>query len=295
MTNEAQNSIALHSTPSAVGQISLLLAAEIVAPEVVGIMARILITGCRGGMGLDVACRLLKRGHRVYATVHKENSVDELRSVLTSFGENFVVDKLDVTEANDINKVDEWDIDVLINNAAIGDSGPLAEIDPQRISAVFETNVFSALRLTQKVLSQMIAKGEGRIVFMGSMAGLIPMPFYAPYAMTKSALESVASSLRTELKPFGIKVILINPGGYNTGFNQKNLAKKYEWMDVNGLYKDHMGYVREAGERLVKREVQDTQSIAKQVVKAVEARRPKRRYVAPRWEWVFLPLVRRFG
>ena len=118
----------------------------------------------------------------------------------------------------------------------------------------------------------MIAKGGGRIVFMGSMAGLIPMPFYAPYAMTKSALESVAFSLRTELKPFGIKVIVINPGGYNTGFNEKNLAKKYEWMDVNGLYKDHMAYVREAGERLVKRELQDTQSIAKQVVKAVEAR-----------------------
>ena len=124
MTNEAQNSIALHSTPSAVGQISLLQAAEIVAPEAIGIMARILITGCRGGIGLDVACRLLKRGHSVYATVHREASVDELRSVLTSFGENFVVDKLDVTEANDINKVDEWDIDVLINNAAIGDSGP---------------------------------------------------------------------------------------------------------------------------------------------------------------------------
>jgi len=258
-------------------------------------MASILITGCRGGIGLDVACRLLKRGHTVYATVHKESSVDELRTVLPLFGENFVVDKLDVTVVNDINKVDQWDIDVLINNAAIGDSGPLAEIDPQRISAVFATNLFSTLRLTQKVLPKMIAKGRGRIVFMGSMAGLIPMPFYAPYAMTKSALESVASSLRTELKPFGIKVILINPGGYHTGFNQKNLAKKYEWMDINGLYKDHLAYVREAGEQLIKRELQDTRSIAKQVVKAVESRQPKRRYVAPKWEWTFLPLVRWFG
>ncbi len=258
-------------------------------------MARVLITGCRGGIGRDVACRLLKRGHRVYATVHREAAVEELRSVLKSFGDNFLVGKLDVTEASDINKVDAWDIDVLINNAAIGDSGPLVEIDPQRIRAVFETNVFSALRLTQKVVPKMIARGGGRIVFMGSMAGLIPMPFYAPYAMTKSALESVASSLRTELKPFGIKVIIINPGGYNTGFNQKNLAKKYEWMDVNGLYKDHMGYVSEAGERLMKRELQDTQSIAKQVVKAIESRRPKRRYVAPKWEWIFLPLVRWFG
>jgi len=99
-------------------------------------MASILITGCRGGIGLDVACRLLKRGHRVYATVHLEDSVDELRTVLKSFGENFVVDKLDVTADNDINKVDAWDVDVLVNNAAIGDSGPLAEIDPTRLSGI---------------------------------------------------------------------------------------------------------------------------------------------------------------
>jgi short-subunit dehydrogenase len=258
-------------------------------------MASILITGCRGGIGLDVACRLLKRGHRVYATVHRETSVDELRSVLISFGENFVVDKLDVTQSKDIDKVDAWDIDVLVNNAAIGDSGPLSEIDPDRVNAVFETNVFSTLRLTQKILPQMIAKEGGRIVLMGSMAGLIPTPFYAPYAMTKFALESVAFSLRTELKPFGIKVIVINPGAYNTGFNERNLAKKYEWMNANGLYKDHMAYVRQEEETLMKRELQSTQSIAKQVVRAVEAPRPKRRYVAPKWEWVFLPLVRRFG
>lgn len=257
-------------------------------------MASILITGCRGGIGLDVACRLLKRGHKVYATVHRETSVNDVRTVLRSFGENFVVDKLDVTEASDVDKVDNWDIDVLINNAAIGDSGPLAEIDSEKVKAVFETNVFSTLRLTQKVLPKLIAKGEGRIVLMGSMAGLVSTPFYAPYGMTKFALESIAFSLRTELKPFGIKVVIINPGPYNTGFNEF-MRQKYEWMDANGLYKDHMGYVRRQEESIRKRELQSTQSIAKQVVKAVESRRPKRRYVAPKWEWVFLPLLRRFG
>src|SRR5674536_326286 len=105
-------------------------------------MASVLITGCRGGIGLDVACRLLKRGHTVYATVHMEESVDELRSVLASFGENFVVDKLDVTEPNDIKKVDGWDLDVLINNAAIGDSGPLAEIDPEELPPCLRPTCF---------------------------------------------------------------------------------------------------------------------------------------------------------
>ena len=137
-------------------------------------MASILITGCKGGIGLDVACRLLKRGHKVFATVHREVSINDARTVLKSFGDNFVVDKLDVTDASDVNKVDNWDINVLINNAAIGDSGPLAEIDPQRVKAVFQTNVFSTLRLTQKVVRKLIANGEGRIIFMGSMAGTIP-------------------------------------------------------------------------------------------------------------------------
>ncbi len=258
-------------------------------------MASVLITGCRGGIGFDVACRLLKRGHAVYATVHREASVTDVRTALRSCGESVVVDKLDITEASDVDKVDNWDFDVLINNAAIGDSGPLAEIDLERVRAVCETNVFSTLGLTQRVVPKLIAKGKGRIVFMGSMAGLVPAPFYAPYGMTKSALESVASSLRTELKPFGIKVIIVNPGTYNTGFNERFMPQKYEWMGEQSLYKDRMAYVRQQEERVMKRELPSTRSIARQVVKAVEARWPRRRYVAPKWEWVVLPLARRFG
>ncbi len=257
-------------------------------------MVNVLITGCRGGIGLDAACRLLKRGHTVYATVHREASIDYVRTVLTSCGKHVVVEKLDITEARDIAKTDAWDIDVLINNAALGDSGPLAEIDLQRVRTVCETNVFSTLRLTQRVVPRLIAKRKGKIIFMGSMAGLAPTPFYAPYGMTKFALENIASSLRTELKPFGIKVIIINPGVYKTGFNERFMSYKYEWMGEQSLYKDRMAYVRRRGEWPLKLELPSTWTIARQVVKAVEARWPKRRYVAPEWQWVFLPLARRF-
>jgi short-subunit dehydrogenase len=258
-------------------------------------MANVLITGCRsGGIGLDVGCKLLKRGHKVYATVQFENLVDDTRAVLKPYGENFVVEKLDITNADDINKTDAWDIDVLIHNAALGDSGPLAEIPPERIRATFETNVVSALRLTQRVLPKMIAKGDGRIVFMGSMGGLIPTPFYAPYNITKFALECVGFNLRTELKPFGIKVVMINPGATRTGFDKRNIDKKYEWMDKNSLYKDHMDYIRKYDERPLKY-TQNINNVSKQVVKAVEARHPKRRYVAPLYQWIMLPMMRRFG
>ncbi|HYA32871.1 MAG TPA: SDR family oxidoreductase [Candidatus Bathyarchaeia archaeon] len=257
-------------------------------------MSKVLITGCRNGIALDVACRLLKRGHTVYATVHRAVSVNDVRAALRSYGEDFVVDSLDITKPSDIDKVDNWDVDVLVNNAAIGDSGPLAEIDLRRIAATFDTNVFSALRLTQKVIPKLIENGRGRIIFMGSMAGTVPTPFYAPYGMTKFALESVASSLRTELKPFGIKVIIINPGVYRTGFNESFMSRKYEWMDAQSLYKDHMAYVRRA-DWVMKLGLPSTWSIARQVVRAVEARWPRRRYIAPAWEWVFLPIFRWFG
>jgi hypothetical protein len=93
----------------------------------------------------------------------------------------------------------------------------------------------------------------------------------------------------------GIKVIIINPGGYNTGFNEQFMRQKYEWMNSDSLYTDHMTYVRQEEERIIKRELKSTAGIAKQVVKAVEAQRPKRRYVAPKWEWVALPLFRWVG
>jgi NAD(P)-dependent dehydrogenase (short-subunit alcohol dehydrogenase family) len=96
------------------------------------------------------------------------------------------------------------------------------------------------------------------------------------------------------LKPFGIKVIIINPGVYKTGFNESLMSQKYEWMGAQSLYKDHMAYMRRK-EWVLKLELPGTWSIARQVVKAVESRWPRRRYVAPRWGWAFLPLLRWFG
>ncbi len=256
-------------------------------------MARVLITGCRSGIGLDAAKRMLRRGHFIYATVHREESVLDVRSALEPHG-SAIVEKLDITQAPDREKANAWDIDVLINNAAIGDSGPLAEIDVQRIRNTCETNVFATLALSQTLVRKFLCQGHGRLLFVGSMAGHIPTPFLAPYAVTKFALENIVSSLRTELKPFGIPVVMINPGSYNTGFNEKNIDRKYEWMDMNGIYNDHMGEIKRAEAMVLKMELKNTASIAQQIVKAVESPRPKRKYVAPWYQWIFLPLARRF-
>lgn len=263
-------------------------------------MASVLITGARRGFGLDVAKRLAANGHRVYATVHSASSVDELRRVLSAYGDRIQVEKLDITDASDRAKAATWDIDVLVNNAAIGDSGPLLEIDVSRVRKVFETNLHATLELTQAVVRQMIHRGKtngrGRVVFLGSMAGLIPTPYLAPYAMTKFAMESLAFCLRAELKPFGIPVSMINAGAYDTGFNKENVARKYDWLSPDSLYKNHLVAIKKAeGDVVLNFEVQDTTSITRKIVHAVEAKRPRKRYAAPWWQWMAVSISRLIG
>lgn len=258
-------------------------------------MSNILITGCRGGIGLAAAVRLLKLGHKVYATVHREDSVPEVKKTVEPFGKNAIVEKLDITIVEDREKAAAWDIDVLINNAGIGDSGPLMEIDVQKIRDVFETNVIAAIELTQLAGKKMMLKGNGRIVIIGSMYGLSPTPFLAPYGMSKFALEDVAFSLRKELQPFGIYVVMVNPGAYDTGFNKKNINKKNKWMNENSLYKNNMGFIKKCDDTLIKLEVQNVDGIAKKVVKAAVANKPKHRYAAPWWQWIMIPFVRKFS
>lgn len=257
-------------------------------------MACILITGCRGGIGLDVAKRLLALGHTVFATVHFTHTVKELQKELQEFGDLAIVEKLDVLDASDSAKVLDWKIDILINNAAIGDSGPLAEIPVEKLKVVFETNVFAGIALAQLCIPHMKEQGHGKIIFLSSLAGLMPTYFLAPYGMTKYAIENAGLSLRQELKPFGIDVTLINPGGYHTGFNQKNFAAKDAWFDKEGMYKDHLDQVNMAEKAVSIFEQKTTASIAKKIVKAVQARKMKRRYSSPYYQWFFVSLARRF-
>lgn len=258
-------------------------------------MSRILITGCRGGFGFGAAFKLAEKGHFIYATVHREESVAEVKKKLEPFAKNTLVEKLDITLSNDREKILDWDIDVLVNNAGIGDSGPVIEMDVQKIKDVLETNVFSALELTQLAVKKMIAKGSGRIVIVGSMYGLLPTPFLVPYGMSKFALENLGYSMRVELKPFGIPVVMVNPGAYNTGFNKKNIEKKYEWMNLNGLYKDHLKTIKKTEEQLIDLQVQNIEGIVEQLVKACTDKKPKKRYKAPYWQWMLLPLGRSLG
>jgi short-subunit dehydrogenase len=127
--------------------------------------------------------------------------------------------KLDVTDADDVGGVGEIDPDVLINNAGFGVMAPLSHVPLERLKAGFEVNVFGMVAMSQAAIPGMKAKGAGRIINMSSIAGVMSGPMTAPYAMTKHAVEAFSTALRDEVAPYGIDVTKLNPGPYNTGFN----------------------------------------------------------------------------
>ena len=251
----------------------------------------ILITGAGTGIGKDAAKSLLARGHTVYATTYSEAEAESLRSEL---GPSARVFKLDITNAEDREKIATLGLDVLVNNAAQNLSGSLAEVKIDRVRRLFEVNLFSALELTQIAIRSMITRGGGTVIFMSSITGRVPEPFVMPYSMTKFAISAAAAGLREEMKELGkgIHVSVVEPGPYNTGFNQKLVGSQFEHIEKEGsmFSREQIEARKKASDaRLRWLEVGSTESIVRKIVAAAEASNPKLRYVAP---WTFALLVR---
>jgi NAD(P)-dependent dehydrogenase (short-subunit alcohol dehydrogenase family) len=199
---------------------------------------RILISGAGSGFGELAAIGLAKAGHDVIVGAQIWPQVTQLRLKADGLGlKTLRVEKLDILDSYDVRNASKWDIDVLVNNAAIGISGPASEIPLELLRRSFDTNFFAPLDLTQKVVRRWVdEKRTGKIVFVSSIGGLIAVPFGAPYATTKHAMEALAGSMKAELEPFGIQVQVINPGGYLTGFNETEAESSSHWMDDRANY-----------------------------------------------------------
>jgi len=193
----------------------------------------ILITGAGSGFGEAAGIGLAQKGHHVIATAQISPQVAALRRRATDLGLlNLRVEKLDLLDPYDIARAQTWDIDVLWNNAGIGESGPVSEIPLDLVRRNYEVNVFKPLELTQGFIRQWIAAGKkGKIVFTSSMGGLFTPAGWGTYVSTKHALESMAEALQQELAPFGIKVQTINPGPYLTGYNETMADTAFRWLD----------------------------------------------------------------
>jgi short-subunit dehydrogenase len=258
----------------------------------------ILITGAGSGIGKDAAFALCKKGHRVIATTQTDEQSKILLDECELLNLDIEVFVLNITLPSDRQKIAIYDLDVLINNAGIGESGSLAEIDINRVRNNFEVNVFCAFELSQIALSKMFLNNKGTVLFVSSLAGRIALPFLGPYCMTKFALSAGAETMRNEIHRVrkNVHISLIEPGGYHTGFNQVNIAKKYDWMNAQSIFFPILDKIKKEEERqFAFTEVKSTASIVAKIVKAAEAKRPKLRYSAPWWQAYGVQVLRIFG
>jgi NAD(P)-dependent dehydrogenase (short-subunit alcohol dehydrogenase family) len=226
----------------------------------------VLITGAGSGFGRMAAGMLASRGHKVIATVLNEEQAADLRKAEPKL----TVAKLDITNARDVASADQWDMDVFIANAAIGQTGPLSLIPLERLRAVFEVNVFATFAITQRVAQKMRKKRSGRIIIMSSIGGVRAGVGSGPYTMTKHAVQAMGTALRAELAHFGVDVCLINPGPYATGFNDRMAKNPGEWFDRKTAAPEDVAVMDALVQRITVGQL-DPVDVAKRYVELVEA------------------------
>ena len=226
----------------------------------------VLITGAGSGFGRGAALELARRGHKVIAGVLNESQAAELAKAEPKL----TVVKLDITDAKDVAKVDQWDLDVFIANAAIGQTGPLSLIPLERLRAVFEVNVFATFAITQRVAQAMRRKRAGRIIIMSSIGGVRAGVGSGPYTMTKHAIQAFGTALRAELRAFGVDVCLINPGPYGTGFNDRMANEPGPWFDRSKAAPEDVAVMDQLVQRITVGQM-DPSEVVKRYVELVEA------------------------
>jgi len=189
----------------------------------------IFITGGASGIGYNLTLKLIKNGYFVFLGVHTNK---EVRTTLDKIGDieykdRVSVIKFDVTSKSDIKMLSKLNIDCLVNLAGVGIGGSLINMEVVDIKKNFEVNFFGPLRVVKEYIKSR-GNFSGKVIFVSSIAGIMPIPFLGSYCATKASLDIMARVLRMELKKTNkkIKVKLIVPGAYKTGFNQYMIENK---------------------------------------------------------------------
>lgn len=244
-----------------------------------------LITGGTDGLGKAGALRLARAGWRVFAG--GRNAARRAALEAEAQRENLPVAALEMDVCDEVSCMRALEtvraagrLDVLVNNAGVGYYAPVEDVRMADWRAQFETNFFSVVRLVQIALPEMRARKQGRIINVSSIAGKFSMPMFGPYSASKYALEAMSDALRLEVHPFGIDVVLIEPGYIPTGF--QNAASELSGAYVAGaaqspyaqLYKNYGKRFRQ-GNAVSKATPEDFAAVLE---RAVTARRPRARY-----------------
>jgi short-subunit dehydrogenase len=255
-----------------------------------------LITGATGGIGRHLALHLARLGHRVIATGRNLAALQALQS--EAKGLTLYTAALDVndrasiaTAVQEVSKItDGYGLDALVNNAGYGEMAPLMEVREADVRAMYETNVFGLLAVTQAFLPKMVQRGAGRIVNVSSGGGRLTLPLFGVYNSTKYAVESLSDALRMELKPLGIRVVIVEPGATKSEFANTSVRKMASYGRDGSPYASLYARADELKAQLEGPAV-DPIVVVRALERALTAPRPSPRYVAPFGARVMLALA----
>jgi len=243
----------------------------------------ILVTGATAGIGKAAAIHLKSKGHRVLGTGRNEKALAELRTLgIESLA-------LDVTSQKSIDaaksEIDAltsgYGVDVLVNNAGYGLVGPLEMLSDADVRAQFDTNVFGLLAVTRAFLPAMRERRSGRIVNVSSVGGRMTFPLGGAYHATKYAVEAMSDALRMELRGFGIRVSVIEPGYIKSDFTATTMGYVQKYADdKSSPYSAILQRVADAGKSSERLAVGPS-SVCRAIESASVSRFPRARYVAP--------------
>lgn len=243
-------------------------------------MKTALVTGASSGIGAAIARQLIRDGYRVFAGARRVDRMGDLEAAGATVLSLDVTDDASMVAAVDAVRADAGRLDVLVNNAGYGSYGSLEEVPIDEGRRQFDVNVFGLARLTQLVLPMMREQKSGAIVNISSIGGKIYEPYGSWYHATKFAVEGLSDSLRLELAPFGIKVIVIEPGGIRTewaSISRDNLLAH----SGSGPYAQYAeAHARLLGAANTSSFVSPPEAVARVVSRSLKASRPRTRYPA---------------
>lgn len=244
-------------------------------------MAPVLITGCSSGIGAATAADLVARGHTVYATARRPETLQALADMGCRTLALDVTDEGSMAAAVAAVEDEEGSVGVLVNNAGYSQSGAIESIPLDNIRRQFETNVFGLIRMCQLVLPGMREAGAGRIVNIGSMGGKLTFPGGGIYHATKYAVEAISDAMRFEVQGFGVQVVLIEPGLITTEFAHAAVESTGDLSD--GPYAEFNARVGRVTAEIYESRLAGIvgggpEAVAEVVRRAIEAKRPKTRY-----------------
>jgi NADP-dependent 3-hydroxy acid dehydrogenase YdfG len=239
-----------------------------------------LVTGATSGIGEATAYRLQSRGYLVFGVGRNPAALDTLRSRGIQARTLDVTDEAAVARLIEEIHTDYGSVDVLVNSAGFPLPCPLEQVSLDDVRRLFETNVVATLHLSQAVLPGMRARGSGTIVTIGSTAGRFTSPGAGAYHISKYGVEALSLALRPEVAQFGVRVVLIDPTGVRTRFVESQLEATHEYAD-DDPYGEFKRRYAETTRGLTKTPgvMVDADTVARAVVRVVEAKNPRPRYI----------------